>query len=260
MSKRESYINGVRMYSDVFERDSNGPKKTVEYYKKVQQTTTKTEIQVGNNPSTSKVVSTTIIQKGDNTPQVSKKVYSSNNYGSVGGGRRFDSTQRFGDFKNNGVSSKFSKKVISSSTTNHKYSGLVPSSQTVNTSSKYKTKTTNQIISKAGASYNSSNNTYISGQKKSGSSQNWGNKVIRSYSSSSEQKDQYSYAGKVKEKNNYMYYISGIGYVTKEEAEEANRIKKERKAYQSKTVPKPIIKHDRIFIIIESKSLYTTAK
>ena len=41
---------------------------------------------------------------------------------------------------------------------------MVPSSQTVNTSSKYKTKTTNQIISKAGASYNSSNNTYVSGQ------------------------------------------------------------------------------------------------
>ena len=73
MSKRESHINGVRMYSDVFENDSNAGKKTVEYYKKVQKTTTQTEIQVGNNPSTKKVVSTTIIQNGDNAPQVSKK-------------------------------------------------------------------------------------------------------------------------------------------------------------------------------------------
>ena len=241
------------MYSDVFENDSNAGKKTVEYYKKVQKTTTQTEIQVGNNPSTKKVVSTTIIQNGDNAPQVSKKVYSSNNYGSVGNRRRFDSTQRFGDFKNNGVSSKYSKKVTSSSSTNHKYSGLVPSSQTVNTSSKYKTKTTNQIISKAGASYNSSNNTYVSGQRKSGSSQNAGIKSIRSYSSTKEQKDQYSYAGKVKETPNYMYYVSGIGYVTKEEADEANRIKKEKKAYQSKSVPKPIIRHERIYIIIETK-------
>ena len=242
------------MYSDVFENDSNAGKKTVEYYKKVQKTTTQTEIQVGNNPSTSKVVTTTIIQNGDNAPQVSKKVYSSNNYGSVGNRRRFDSTQRFGDFKNNGVSSKYSKKVISSSSsTNHKYSGLVPSSQTVNISSKNKTKTTNQIISKAGASYNSSNNTYVSGKRQSGSSQYGGTKGIRSYSSASEQKDQYSYAGKVKETQNYMYYVSGIGYVTKEEADEANRIKKEKKAYQSKSVPKPIIRHDRIYIIIETK-------
>ena len=260
MAKRESYIDGVRLYSDVFESDSKDPKQSVEYYKKVEQTTTKTVIQNENNPSTSKVVSTTIIQNGDNAPQVSKKVYSSNNYGSYGKSRRFDeSTQRFGDFKNNGVSSKFSKKVISSSSKNYKYSGLIPSSQTVNTSSKYKTKTTDQIISKAGASYNSSNNTYISGQGKSGFSKNYGAvKGVRSYSTSSQQKDQYSYAGKVKEKNNYMYYVSGIGYVTKEEADEANRAKKETKVYQSnysksKSVPKPIIRNERTTITIQSK-------
>ena len=248
------------MYSDVFEIDSKAPKQSSEYYKKVEQTTTKTVIQDGNNPSTSKVVSTTIIQNGDNAPQVSKKVYTSNNFGSYGNSRRFEEgTQRFGDFKNNGVSSKFSKKVISSSSKNYKYSGLKPSSQTVNTSSQYKTKTTNQIMSKAGASYNSSNNTYISGKRNSGSIQNYGViKDIRSYSSSSEQKDQYSYAGKVKEKNNYMYYVSGIGYVTKEEAEEANQVKKETKVYQSnysksKSVPKPIIINERNHIRIESK-------
>ena len=38
MSKRESHINGVRMYSDVFENDSNAGKKTVENYKKVYKT------------------------------------------------------------------------------------------------------------------------------------------------------------------------------------------------------------------------------
>ena len=245
------------MYSDVFERESTEPKKTREYYKKVEQTTTKTVIQNGNKPGTSKVVSTTIIQNGDNDPQISKKVYSSNNYGSYGKRRRFEGdTQRFEDFKNNGVSSKFSKKVITTSSKNYKYSGLMPSSQTINTSSKYNAKTTNQIISKAGGSYNSSNNTYISNKRKSGFNKNYGaSKDIRSYSTSSQQKDQYSYAGKVKEKSNYMYYVSGIGYVTKEEADEANKAKKENRVYQSKSksVPKPIIRNERVTITIQSK-------
>ena len=245
------------MYSDVFERESTEPKKTREYYKKVEQTTTKTVIQNGNKPGTSKVVSTTIIKNGDNEPQISKKVYSSNNYGSYEKSRRFEGgAQKFGDFKKNGVSSKFSKKVMTTSSKNYKYSGLVPSSQTVNTSSKYKTKTTNQIISKSGGSYNSSNNTYISDKGKSGFRKNYGvSKDIRSYSTSSQQKDQYSYAGKVKEKSNYMYYVSGIGYVTKEEADEANQAKKENRVYQSKSksVPKPIIRNERVTITIQSK-------
>ena len=78
MSKRESYINGVRMYSDVFDKDSKAPKQTVEYYKKVQKTTTRTVYQDGKNPE-HKVQTETYIQRGNNQRRNSKQNISSSN-------------------------------------------------------------------------------------------------------------------------------------------------------------------------------------
>ena len=60
-------------------------------------------------------------------------------------------------------------------------------------------------------------------------------------------KEKYTFAGTVKEKDNYLYYVSGVGYVNKE----GEPIKKERAVSQ----PKPIIKDEREEIKIETKRI-----
>ena len=68
---------------------------------------------------------------------------------------------------------------------------------------------------------------------------------------SSGNKEKFTYAGTVKEKQNYVYYVSGIGYVTKDGAEKA---KQERQ--KSKPVPQPILRNERNVIKIITKRKY----
>ena len=156
------------MYSDSLKEESSGAKKQIEYYKKVEKTLTRTVIKDGNNPTSKKVVSTTIIKNGNKPEQVSKKVYtSSNNQGS----RRFEQNSQKIEprkFKTGTSSSQYTKKVESSS--NSKYTGLKPSSQTVNTSNKYSSRTTNQISKNA----ISSTNTYLANKSKANPIKNYG--------------------------------------------------------------------------------------
>ena len=75
------------------------------------------------------------------------------------------------------------------------------------------------------------------------------NKKQLNNSFSSQQK--YSYAGKVNEKNNYVYYVSGIGYVNKNEDNKNEKNinnKKTIKPAPPKTIPKPVAKPNQIKI------------
>ena len=121
MDKRESYINGVRMYSDKLDEDFSRASQKVDYYKKVEKTITKTVIKDGSKPSTQKVVSTTIIKDGNNPEQVSKKIYSSKNYG---GSQILQNSQKYGSsgkYKPGG-SSQISQSIVKSSYSKSKMS------------------------------------------------------------------------------------------------------------------------------------------
>ena len=74
-------------------------------------------------------------------------------------------------------------------------------------------------------------NIFISNQRESG-------KLKGNRSFSSNQKQKYTYQGKIREKNNYVYYVSGIGYLNKNE-ENKNQEKKEVKVIKAKPKPKP---------------------
>ena len=231
------------MYSDNLGGESSGTKKQVEYYKKVEKTLTKTVIKDGNNPTSKKVVSTTIIKNGNNPEQVSKKVYTSSSNNQVS--RRYEQNSQKNEprkFKTGTSSSQYTKKVESSS--NSKYTGLKPSSQTVNTSNKYSSRTTNQISKNA----ISSTNTYLANKSKANPIKNYGAGVKETRSHSTGNKEKFTYAGTVKEKENYMYYVSGVGYVTKEEAK-----KVEQEKAKSKPKPQPIMRSERTTIRIVTK-------
>ena len=65
-------------------------------------------------------------------------------------------------------------------------------------------------------------------------------------------KEKYAYSGKVKEKENYLYYVSGIGYVTKDGLPAKDNKPKEIKA--TKTQPKPArVVGERVTIVIQNK-------
>ena len=90
MARRDNYIDGTRLYSDILNADSSSGQKSSGYYKKVEKTMTKTVTNSGQSPST-KVVSTTYIKENDNPAQITKKVYTTGNYGSNG----FENNQNF---------------------------------------------------------------------------------------------------------------------------------------------------------------------
>ena len=230
------------MYSDKLDEDYSRASQKVDYYKKVEKTITKTVIKDGSKPSTQKVVSTTIIKDGNNPEQVSKKIYSSKNYG---GSQILQNSQKYGNsgkYKPGG-SSQISQSIVKSSYSKYN-TGTKPSSQTINISSKYNSKTTDQISKKA----ISSTNTHIANKVKD-LDQKYGAGVVKSTRSlSSGNKEKFTYAGTVKEKQNYVYYVSGIGYVTKDGAEKA---KQERP--KSKPVPQPILRNERNVIKIITK-------
>lgn len=118
MNKRERRIESSRMNSKVSTVEQSAPQKKVEYYKKVEKTTTKTVIQNGGKPQTQKYVSKTVIKKeGDKPEQVSTKVFRSNN--------RIDDTRKSKDRSSSATKTGYqatsktvvetSKKVVSTS-------------------------------------------------------------------------------------------------------------------------------------------------
>ena len=65
-------------------------------------------------------------------------------------------------------------------------------------------------------------------------------------------KDKYTYSGKLKEKSNYLYYVSGIGYVTKEGVPAKDNKPKEVKVMKQKPQPARVVK-ERVTIVIQNK-------
>ena len=65
-------------------------------------------------------------------------------------------------------------------------------------------------------------------------------------------KDKYTYSGKLKEKSNYLYYVSGIGYVTKEGIPAKDNKPKEVKVMKQKPQPARVVK-ERVTIVIQNK-------
>ena len=238
MDKREEYMDGVRLYSDVLDGEAKEPKKQVEYYKKVQKTTSRTIVKEGNKPGQQRVVSTTIIKNGNNPEQVSKKIISSKNYGNSSYEER---SRRFGDWgkNNSGCAKAYQVSRRFETSSNKKYTGLQPSSQAVNVSSKYNSQTSSQGYKKYVASSTSRKNNYSSSTGKVPSSLKYGPGVKINQTYSSGNQDKYSFAGTLKEKDNYTYYVSGIGYVNKD----GEPLDKSKAALmkKSKTVPKPVV-------------------
>ena len=65
-------------------------------------------------------------------------------------------------------------------------------------------------------------------------------------------KDKYTYSGKLKEKSNYLYYVSGIGYVTKEGVPARDNKPKEVKVMKAKPKPTRVV-GERVTIVIQNK-------
>ena len=251
MDKRQNYMDGIRLYSDVLEGHANPPKKQVEYYKKVEKTTSTTVVKDGKKPSQQREVSTTIIKNGNNPEQVSKKMISSKNYGNSSHEER---SRRFGEWgKNNNSGIEKSYQVSRRFETSNKkeYTGLQPSFQAVNSSNKYNSITSSKGYKKYVASSTSRKNNYSSSTGKVPLSLKYGADVKVNQTYTSENKEKYAFQGTVKEKDNYTYYVSGIGYVDK------NGIPLDKSKIplmeRSKTVPKPIVRHERLVIRIQIK-------
>ena len=65
-------------------------------------------------------------------------------------------------------------------------------------------------------------------------------------------KEKYTYSGKLKEKSNYLYYVSGIGYVTKEGVPAKDNKPKEVKVLKEKPKPTRAV-GERVTIVIQNK-------
>ena len=65
-------------------------------------------------------------------------------------------------------------------------------------------------------------------------------------------KEKYIYSGKIKEKSNYLYYVSGIGYVTKEGVPAKDTKPKEVKVMKAKPKPAPVV-GERVTIVFQNK-------
>ena len=188
MARRE-YLDEHRMYSNILEDDGSAPKKSVQYYKKVEKTT-KTVSNNGENPRT-KVVSTTIIKENDNPEQITRKVYTTGHFGEEGydeDNQNLEDNhnfQSFGDYDNSNGYEVYSRR-FESTTKNDGYSGMKSSYLNSNDyqSNTYKNssqvETTRNIIT----SSNTVNKTYTSNiggtsfnnQKDTGYISNIGNK------------------------------------------------------------------------------------
>ena len=116
-----------------------------------------------------------------------------------------------------------------------------------------------RTISNVGKGINTSYKQYTSYIKKDNSNKQGNKKEINNsfslkqghLNNSFSAKQKYSYSGKVSEKNNYVYYVSGVGYVSKNEENKTDKniIKnKTIKPAPPKTIPKPVSKPNQIKI------------
>ena len=106
------------------------------------------------------------------------------------------------------------------------------------------TTTTTVNIDTGGPKKYTSTTNKSSYSKANGYGKQQGVKIQRSNSfqkSGDSNKEKFTYSGRIKEKNNYVYYVSGIGYVSKnDENKNNNQKKKEIKVVKNK--PKPQVK------------------
>ena len=137
-----------------------------------------------------------------------------------------------------------------------KYNKGMNNSVYINESNKYYKHVEKKTISNVGLINNSKNKQYISYTNKNNLSKYDNNKSQRANSISKNQKslnntfsskEKYTYEGKVRGKNNYVYYVSGVGYVTKDE--EYKNVGRLTKAIPPpKPKPNPIIRTNQIKI------------
>ena len=154
--KKESHIDGIRLYSDKLDSDNSKASKTFQSYKKVEKTTTtKTVVKSGSNPA-----QTTVTKK--------KKTLK----------------------KNLGIPRKSIHEITGS--------------------------------------------------------------VQEMLAATQGEKEKYVYSGKLKEKTNYLYYVSGIGYVTKEGVPVKDNKPKEIKEIKAKPKPTRVV-GERVTIVIQNK-------
>ena len=219
------------MYSDVFDKDSKAPKQTVEYYKKVQKTTTRTVYQDGKNPE-HKVQTETYIQRGNNQRRNSKQnISSSNNRNTLSNSNNYGS-----NYKTN-------------STNSQKYS-INSQNYTYNSKNEFKSK---NYIS------NTKNNTYLSNRTNNFSSQNQRSnrnqmdfKESRSYDTT-KNKDSYKFTGTVRQNANYQNNASTNEFVNRNGRNIDKYERNQEQKLYNKSQPKPIIKTERIIIRIQNK-------
>ena len=194
------------MYSNVIENEKISPKEKVEYYRKVQKTTSRTVYEDGKKPQ-HKVETKTYVEQSNNQNQKSGQFVPTSNYRNNISGSKYNNTSN----KNNQSNSK----------------NYESSSQSYTFNSKQYNKSNN--IS------NSKNNTYLPTR-----TNNFANRSQRSNNESrSYNKEKYSFAGTLKGRNNNTN--SNVEYRNKDGSQ----------IYKS--VPKPLVLHERIIIRIQSK-------
>ena len=250
MDNRENYVDGVRMYSDILEVEEKAPRKNVEYFKKVEKTTSKTVIKDGSKPQSQKVVTTTIIRKDGNNPeQVSQRVVRSSGFegGKIEQKAIVQSSNKYQSGYEK-ISKKYeesSKKISSSNNSN--YVPKYTSSNNNRNNVTQKTQKT-QVVVSTNNKRSKPNTTNIVNQNPSYRGQNKAEvKSNRSYSSSQQTK-KYTVSETVKKQEN----VANTGYRNRN----GNIIKretKETKVYKSSSVPKPVIINERQSIIIQDK-------
>lgn len=103
---------------------------------------------------------------------------------------------------------------------------------------KVSTTTTTKTITKGGKQTSQKTETTIKINKDYGlpKSKNMAlGQIKETRSASTGQKDKFSYAGKLKEKQNYLYYVSGIGFVDKD----GKQVKQDNKPKETKVIKNP---------------------
>jgi len=170
MSRQEEYINGIRLYSDIFEAEVKPPRQNFEYYKKVQKSTTRTVYQDGKKPQT-KVETRAYVEKSNNFNQKSNQILATSNYRSNISGSNYNSS--------NNHRSQFNPQNYSSNSQSYTFN-----------SNKY---------NKSNYISNSKNNIYLPTR-----TNNFSNKNQRGYNEShSYNKQKYSFNETVKGRSNY---------------------------------------------------------
>ena len=231
MDNRENYVDGVRMYSDILEVEEKAPRTNVEYFKKVEKTTSKTVIKDGSKPQSQKVTTTTIIRKDGNNPeQVSQRVVRSSGFE---GGENEQKAIVPSSNKYRSNNSNYVPKYTSSNNNINNVTQKIQKTQVVVSTNNKRSKPNTTNIVNQNSSYRKQNKAEV--------------KSNRSYSSSQQTK-KYTVSETVKKQEN----VANTGYGNRN-GNIVKRETKETKVYKSYSVPKPVIINERKSIIIQDK-------